>query len=217
MNVRLISRAGVVALAAATALSLSSCGGPGPGAAAVVNGQRISETDLESVVKDLSASGLGQVAPGRVLSVMVSGRVLTDSAERLKLPAITDAQAKAFAVNSPGQDGTSGLGVKVEPSAATVAMTRGYLYLLTLAQQGGDAAIAAAVSGADVQVDPRYGDWNGQLVPSSPNWIVTPKATPAPNAPVPTDAPTGPPQTIPADGQPQTAPATPAPSASTAG
>lgn len=173
---------GIAAAALLTALALGGCSA-NPGAAAVVDGQRITEAELQQAVSDFAAVTGQQVDPVAMLGTLVVAPVLIEvgaehglAASEDEAIALLDRQAEAAGLTAP-EDGY-GSGV------ISVAQMTLVNQSLAAAPEGAAAAqeITERISSADVEVSPRYGEFDpsGQIVPQALPWIAetTPPATP---------------------------------------
>lgn len=171
---------GIAAAALLTALALGGCSA-NPGAAAVVNGERITEAELSRAVSDFAAVTGQQVEPGAMLGTLVVAPVLLEvgsehgvAASEDEAVALLDQQAEAAGLTAP-EDGY-GSGV-IDVAQMTLVNQR-----LASAPAGAEAAqaISERISEADVEISPRYGEFDpsGQIAPQSLPWIAT-ATTPA--------------------------------------
>ncbi|WP_413451177.1 hypothetical protein AA0Y32_00045 [Georgenia phoenicis] len=173
---------GIAAAALLTALTLGGCSA-NPGAAAVVDGERITETELQRAVSDFAAVTGQQVDAAAMLGTLVVAPVLIEvgssfgiGASEDEAVALLDQQAEAAGLTAP-EDGY-GSGV-IDVALMTLVNQR-----LATAPDGSRAAeeINERISQAVVEVSPRYGDFDpsGQIVPQTLPWIAetTPPATP---------------------------------------
>ncbi len=160
-------------LAVAASLSVSACGtGAGPGVAAVTDGQVIHESDLDDIAADFSRVQ-GAQAPSRseMVALLVARPYVLQSLSS-KGTALTEQGVREL------------LGQELpDPSEATVR----YIQAASSQQQLDQAAvqqIQQTMAAADIEVNPRYGEFEpGQgLVPPQENWILsaTPQANPTP-------------------------------------
>lgn len=169
-----VARLAVVPLAAA--LLLTGCGRPGT--AATVDGERITDAQLATLVDDLerltaSSPDAGPVAPSIALATFVQG------------PTIEEVGAEAGAAASDMQavellDGAAE-GSSLEPwdyspelvQFARIALTRQALQADTAAS----AEVGRRLAELDVELNPRFGTWDaGQVTPASWPWLITPGA-----------------------------------------
>ncbi|NYE02207.1 hypothetical protein BJY21_003391 [Kineosphaera limosa] len=142
-------------------LPLSACGSmPGPGVAAVVDGQRINESDLDAIAADF-AKVQGAQAPSRteIVSVLV---------------------ARPFVLEALGARALSEQGVKEllgrdvpEVTDPTVQFVQAISAQQQLDQQTA-AVVQTEMAAANIEVSPRYGAFEpGEgVVPVQENWIV---------------------------------------------
>lgn len=165
---RLLAPLGGLALAAAL---MAGCA-PAPGAAAVVDGQAIGESDVASVVEQLNPFLQAPMSPSQAIQSLVAAPELIAVASEAGL-GISEEDATATLDGLSAQTGIE----TDEFSDATVLVTRSLLASSAIQQ---DAAasdllgeVSDRVSELSVTVSPRYGTWDGQAVaaPSHP-WIV---------------------------------------------
>lgn len=168
-----IRRAGVVAtLALTTTLAVAGCSGAAPGVAAVSDGQRVTESQIDDVVADF----------GRVQGAQAPTRAQIASGLALR-PYFLDAFKGTGKIVSEQAIQTQ-IATQL-PNASNTTLQ--YLQLSNL-QQGMDQAtstkLTKLVEGADIQLNPRYGEWKpGKgFEPPAENWIVS-SPTAAPTAP----------------------------------
>jgi len=163
-----VLRGAVVAVAVAGVLAVSGCATSDT--AAVVNGQRISEQDLQEATSQITkaypdsslntANALYSLVMAGFINQIAddNGKGLSDSAARAAVPEVVD------------------------PSPATLELVKSSLasQQLTTIEQGKVVELARK---ADVTMNPRYGTFDAKKVrfdASQPNWI---KAEPAPATP----------------------------------
>ena len=151
-------RAAAVLLGAT--LALSACGTQ-PGAAAIVDGTTISNTDVQTVSLDLKkvVQGQQQFTPSIVLVNLILEPYVLAEAKRTGKN-VSDAQARKV------------LAKVANPSRATLDFVRMQLAIPSLSQAG-QQSILARLGKAKITVNPRYGTFDAKkgLVPTSPNWI----------------------------------------------
>ncbi|MBD8062542.1 hypothetical protein [Oceanitalea stevensii] len=173
---------GIAAATLLTALALGGCSAH-PGAAAVVDGERITEAELARAVSDFAAVTGQQVDSVAMLGTLVVAPVLIEvgaehgvGASEDEAVALLDQQAEVSGLTAP-EDGY-GSGV-IDVARMTLVNQR-----LAAAPEGAAAtqAITERISEAEVEVSPRYGEFDpsGQIVPQALPWIATttPPATP---------------------------------------
>lgn len=165
-----VRTAAPAALVLGAAVLLSGCGAQQPGAAAVVDGRVISDTDAQQVAAQISTvPGVQQkVTPADTLVSLILAPYVLDQAEK-DGKGVSESQARA-AVKE----------IK-DPAPATLDFVRTSLAANGLSDRA-RAAVLADVAKAKITVNPRYGTLDRkklQLTPPAPNWI---KAT-APSTP----------------------------------
>ncbi len=171
----------VVALAGAGVL-LTGCSGAGrPDTAAVVNGHTFSITDVTEATRQINdamrraAQGSGQQAQPVPEARIVNLLVLSE----LVLP---EARAAGW---QPDNQLNSALAMIPNPTPSTVAVyqTNQALAQLDALGDGARQRIVAAASTADVQVNPRYGDFDratGAVLQAEREWLVKPTSNATP-------------------------------------
>lgn len=172
----LVKRQSVIAaLTLSAALSLSACGGPGSDPGVSVDGTDYSVAELQTAVQELNSVLAQPTSTAQVVQALgelpiLSGLVAGTPAE------ITDGQLREVL----GNNGLS------EPGRATLDAVRSLQYDAILNNPGTfqDPRMATTIErmqaltdadweGVDVDVNPRYGEWdivNG-LTPVTPEWI----------------------------------------------
>jgi hypothetical protein len=173
-------RLGVVIAAALSLLGLSACGSSTAGAAAVVDGRRITVEDVQAATTDFETFTGQPVPPQQVLYFLVIG------------PYVTQAAAKA-GVGVSLDDARVQLTQKVpEPSEQGIAALRAADSASRLTQLSEDRAkpaldaVVAELRAADIELSPRYGTFDAEQITiarPAENWIATPSAQPSPSAP----------------------------------
>jgi hypothetical protein len=155
------------------AVALSGCGAvQGAGAAAIVDGNVVSDQDVQTVslqVNEVSPEGQKINPSGALVGLMLAPYIL--------------AEDKTVTASFPASDARKELAKLAEPSPATVE----YIQAVGVFQRLDDASkdsIMGKVGKAKITVNPRYGTFVASppfLVPNSPNWLKT-TATPQPSA-----------------------------------
>ncbi|MFZ0158505.1 MAG: hypothetical protein WAL50_05695 [Kineosporiaceae bacterium] len=162
--------AGMSLLAAVT-----GCGSSEAGAAAVVDGRRITVADVQKATSDIQAFTGQQVSQRQVLYFLIIG------------PRVVDAAASA-GIGVSASDARTMLVQKVaEPSEPAVAAIRANESVNRLSQLGEDKSkpimdgLLAGLRAADIDVSPRYGTFDKQTVTMGTlkeNWLApTPSAS----------------------------------------
>lgn len=174
------------------ALSLSSCGTPVVGAAAVVNGKRISVGELQQATLDLRAYAPPQAAASLTQSSVLLLLIIREplhaalSSPALRAGQSLDAARQALLpkVPHPSTAAVEALQAELEVEAiqqlGQQAQQTGQAATLTALQQAID-SVRKQVAAQKVQVNPRYGKFDAsqlRFTPETPNWLVT--ATPIP-------------------------------------
>lgn len=167
---------GAAAAAALLGLTLAGCGA-NPGAAAVVNGQRITENELAAASADFAAVTGEPVEPAQMLGTLVVVPLILDVAQGLGVAAtddeaadLLDQQAEAVGVTPPEEPYSEGV-----LDIARLAIVNQTLAASPAGMEA-QAEIGAAIAEADVEVSPRYGEYDpsGAVVPTAFPWIVEP-------------------------------------------
>jgi hypothetical protein len=153
------------------ALALSGCGAPSAGAAAVVDGHRISIAELQTTTVEI-APLVSDTNPRGILTWLILAPAVIDVASKNHV-GVSDDQARKDYAAAGGKKAGSAL------SADTVLWVRGQDALNAMKkgmdQTAFDAAvkeILAQVQSQKIQVNPRYGAFD------SVNLTITSKANP---------------------------------------
>ncbi|UFU03822.1 SurA N-terminal domain-containing protein [Ruania suaedae] len=173
---RIAAPAAVVMTAA---LFASGCAGQ-PGAAAVVDGEAITESELTDAATTLEPFLQEGVAPAALLGAMIQAPVLVDVAAEQGIGFSADQAREQLTANAEA----GGIEVPESFSPETMELAR-YLFLAGLVNQSPDAQaineeVLARLAELDVEVSPRYGSWDPTLAqgspvqPGQPEWIVAP-------------------------------------------
>lgn len=171
-------RSGVVTLVAAAAglTLLSACGNISANEAAVIDGERIGEDELQETISELNTIAAEPFTPSTVLSELTRAPFL-NAAFAGTSAELTDQEVSQFLTDN-GLDDPSSLTVDV-------ARTRQYQTLLQNPEAMQDPQVAEAaaqlqeitvadIEKLDVEVNPRYGSFDPQtasIVPEAPEWI----------------------------------------------
>lgn len=152
-------RRSVAVLAAGAALVMAGCGGPaGPDRAAVVDGQVISETALnttQSQLNSLEPSPFPEkLTPQKTLTYLIQAPTLIETLDK-KGVVVSESVARKLAQQLKVQD----------PSEGTVAVIQSLAGQSTAANSGqwtkaDDDALAESLSTQGVAVNPRYGTFD---------------------------------------------------------
>lgn len=151
-------------------LLLAACS-TDPSSAATVNGEEITIDDLAQVQTDFRENGVNTLADG-VLNTMISSEVANDVIEEEGLDVPAEMREAVFS--------ELGLYPAGEYSAQTEEMID-YLAFTLLSQQGAFTPddirpIVEALGEADVEVNPRFGEWdsdNFALVPPTRDYLTS--------------------------------------------
>lgn len=144
--------------ALAGALLLAGCAAGPFDTAATVNGEVISESDLQEAVAQINT----QVAtsPADVLGTLVKGPVLSELAQGAPFEVSDQQMVEAIRTQTTIED----------PSPLLVDYVRADYYL----RQLGGVIPPEALADLDVELNPRYGTWDpaaGDVVDDVPAWI----------------------------------------------
>ena len=166
---RTSARLAVVPLAAV--LLLAGCGRPGT--AATVDGHRITDASLATLVDELSRLTTSATTAQSVLPDMIIAPTVDRVAAEYGA-AVTDQQAIQVLDNSAAQ-------LQVEPwdySPEMIAYGRQFLETQVLKDDPEAAAeIGQGIKDLDVEVNPRFGTWDaGILAPTQWPWLIAPAA-----------------------------------------
>ena len=172
-------RTAIVAAATVLAAGLAGCSGT-PGAAAVVDGEPISEATLSQTVEDLGQ--ITELPPRTVLSELIISPFLVEAATEAGF-GTSEEEARAFLDDAAANAGVDPAGLEFGPGALLLGQR---FAAQAKAQEAGrvndlEADATDLILAADVEVSPRYGRWNdvGITYISRP-WLVG--ATPAPTS-----------------------------------
>lgn len=172
MTSRKLTR-GLAAAAAVAGLTLAGCSA-NPGAAAIVDGHRITEGHLATAVTDFAAVTGQPVDTGAMLGTLIVSPIILDVAAEYGIAA-SDEEASALLDQ---QVVVSGTAITDEPygagvlDVARIAIVNQGL-MATPAGIEAQQQIAERIASADVEVSPRYGSFDpaGAVVPSEFPWI----------------------------------------------
>lgn len=167
-----------IAAAALVGLTLAGCGA-NPGAAAVVDGERITESHVAQSVADFSAITGQQVDASAMLSTLIVSPIILDVAEEHGIAA-SDQEAAALLEQQAVVSGTAlpdedyGEGVL---DVARIAIVQQALAAVPAGQEA-QVQISERIASADVEVSPRYGEFDprGSITPSERPWLAAPQA-----------------------------------------
>ena len=177
-------RRSMAALTVGAALALAGCGGPaGPDRAAVVEGQVISETAVQSAMSEINSMNPAllqdKLTPTGTLTALVQAPVVLSYLSDLGVKvsdSVATADAQKRGVSNPSE---STLEILKFASAIGLAQNEGKL-TDTDAQ-----ALTQKLQGLSIDVNPRYGTFNPQTAAielTQPAWV---KPLPAATAPAP--------------------------------
>ncbi|GIG38650.1 hypothetical protein [Cellulomonas phragmiteti] len=169
-------RVRVVAAAVVVGGVLAGCAGQ-PGAAAVVDGRTITTAELATAYEQLTPIFNG-AGPQDVLGVLITEPFAAQVAADEGV-GVNDEQAMALlrqvAVQAVGEE----RGAALEFGPGAIAVARYSLAASALQDlpdaQGAAEAYQERVAAADIEVNPRYGEFTDDLVvapPAAPSWVV---------------------------------------------
>ena len=157
------------------AAGVTGCGSSEAGAAAVVDGQRISVADVQKATADIQVFTGQPVSQRQVLYFLIIGPRVVDAASTAGV-GVSDSDARTMLVQKVA-----------EPSESAVTAIRANEAVNRLSQLAEDKskpimdALIAELKVAQIDVSPRYGTFDRETVTmanSEQNWLV-PSATPA--------------------------------------
>jgi hypothetical protein len=180
---------GVLALALG---AVTGCAGVHPGAAAIVNGTTISESDLDAVSRDLQPYlQPGQQLPREnVLTALIMQPFIADRLKAAnKMVSMDEAAQALHQVATRGDSTRQGLPGPDQWATPTKALAQAQVGMEGLTPVDQE-RVLGALSTAKVQVNPKYGTFQlpGRVVPAVENWIATPAPTAGGTAPAPQPA-----------------------------
>jgi hypothetical protein len=166
-----VLRGSIAAAAVAAVLAVSGCATADT--AAIVNGQRITEQEVQEATSQITkAYPDSTLDSANALSSLVMAGFINQVADESG-KGLSDSAAKAA------------VGEIVDPSPATLELVKSSLasQQLSTIEQGKVVELARK---AEVTINPRYGTFDAKQVrfdASQPNWIKAEPATPAPTTP----------------------------------
>ena len=169
---------GIAASLVAAGLALTACSAH-PGAAAVVDGQRISEQTLADSSQALQPFLQTQLAPTTMLSSMIQAPVILEVAAAHGFSASAD-DAEAYLDSIAEQ---SDVDAPETFPDGTLEVTRMLMVTQMYTQSEADAEgiqaeVTEQIADLDVSINPRYGEWdpeagNGLLIAqTTPDWLI---------------------------------------------
>jgi len=174
---------GMAATVLAAGIALSGCAGK-PGAAAIVDGQTISEQALAQSGRALQPFLQSQLTPSSMLSSMIQADVFLQVASEHGM-GISAEEARDYLENIAEQ---AGIDAPESYPEGTLDVTRMLMATQKLSTSQECATIQQEVvhelSEMDVSISPRYGTWDpegssGSLVKEpSPDWLISSDDTP---------------------------------------
>lgn len=171
---------GIAASLTAAGLALTACSGQ-PGAAAVVDGQRISENDVAQTVEVWQPLLQERLSPAAMLAPMIQAPVLLDVAAEHGIGASVDDatqylndRAEQAQVTPPEEYPNGALEV------ARMQIVVEVLNSGSVDPQQISADLTERLGELEVELSPRYGEWDpeaaggGFIAPAAPEWILAP-------------------------------------------
>lgn len=186
-----MSRTVAASLALAATLALAGCGIGRAGAAALVDDREISVSDVqqahEDLVAALGASGEAAAALSQqqVLSWLVYEQAITAEASERGVPVSPDDAVRRLAEETGAEPATELSESARAALRSLVAQVRLTTELPPDQAQAAVASLRERMAAADVEVNPRYGRFDPQVlavVPEEVPWIAAPQAPALPGA-----------------------------------
>lgn len=156
-------RATAVALVLGTSLALAGCSVAGPNTAAVVNGTRITEQDVDIAVRQVNEAFRPQTpfTPDKALTALIWAPEILDFAAANGFPQ-SESAARAM-ISLP------------DPAPSTVLLVRSSNALGHLTQEH-QVELSERLKGLHVKVNPKFGTFDNSqamIVPDQPDWLTT--------------------------------------------
>ncbi|TDE93963.1 hypothetical protein EXU48_10900 [Occultella glacieicola] len=171
---RLLKTAGSLAVGA---LALSACS-INPGAAAVVDGNRITENVLATTDEQISPMLTEDPEPARVLQLLIAAPDLLQVTSENGI-AYSDEQAREVLEATAAAQGVP----VADYTEDTLRVTRMILAQGDLSQSPDGQAMLddanARLASSEIVVSPRYGEWDAEtngIAAVTPDWILAPEA-----------------------------------------
>ncbi len=159
------------------ALALTACSA-NPGAAAVVDGSRITENTLATTDTQLSPMLTADPVPTQVLQLLIAAPQFLQVASENGI-AYSDQQAQEVLEATAAAQGVP----VADYTADTLRVTRMILAQGDLSQSPDGQAILddanARLTASEVVISPRYGEWDAEtnaIAAVTPDWILAPEA-----------------------------------------
>lgn len=171
--------AGLTGVVLVAATIMGGCSASEAGAAAVVDGRRISVADVQSAAADFEAFTGQPVAQQQVLYFLVIGPYVVDAAARAGVGVSPDDAREQLTQRVPA------------PSEAGITALQAAESVSRLTQLSEDRSkpildgVVGQLRSADIDLSPRYGEFDSeQITITAPqeNWIETPAAAPSPSS-----------------------------------
>ena len=171
---------GIAASLTAAGLALTACSGQ-PGAAAVVDGQRISEYDVAQTVEIWQPLLQDRLSPAAMLAPMIQAPVLLDVAAEHGIGASLDDATQYL--NDRAEQAQVTPPEEYPDGALEVARMQIVVEMLnsgSVDPQQISADLTERLGELEVELSPRYGEWDaeaaggGFITPTTPEWILAP-------------------------------------------
>ena len=162
----------IVATALAAALALGGCTAQS-GAAAIVDGQPIATTTLDRTTRELNQ--LFAIDSRGVLSLFIVAPISLDEARGLGIGKSHD-EARAFLAGHAAANEVDLDVDAISPATLDIVASDSALAQMGQLVDAGPviARINERLAALDVDVNPRFGEFNGSTVaPTTPEWIVS--------------------------------------------
>lgn len=169
-------RFGAIIGALAVAGSLAACSGGTPGAAAVVDGREISESEVQTAYQQVGPMLNEQITVATMTSLLVQEPSYTAVGEEFGI-AFTDQQLQELYSQTADQLGMDA-DTELNPSALAIlrlSAVGGAINQLSQQQvTTASASLSEKLAAADISMSPRYGtvDEFGAYAPTTYPWIV---------------------------------------------
>lgn len=170
----------VSAVVLLTAAALAGCSAQ-PGTAAVINGTKITEGELDDATLEYVGLTGQEAQPSVVLNTLLAAEIFPSIAAEYGL-ALSDEQVTE---RLQEQAALQGADIPADGYSEAFIDLGHYLFSSIEAQARPDAAaifqeFTTAMAEADIEVNPRYGQVgeDGIIAPSDKDWLATPEAAP---------------------------------------
>jgi hypothetical protein len=155
------------------------CGTQEAGAAAVVGGRRISVDELQNAVRDIQGYvGPDQQVKSEQVLLLLALQPYVDKVAAKAGIGVSESDARAEIVKRVPKAGLAAVRA-LQASGGIGAIQQLDAQRASVAE----AEITDLLRGADVQINPRYGQFDPKALvikPEQPNWLLTPAPAPSP-------------------------------------